>query len=124
MIDRIWNPLSALLDSQITLMVGTMVFLVLNVLDGHSTWLVIRPCHYHRERNPVARWAFRKLGLPHGIAIFKALVFLVLIPAGAWYAAHDARTLNIVLVVANLLFCYVVWHNYRTYLRIAAYRKN
>ncbi len=100
-----------------------LLFLILNVLDGHSTWLVIRPHHFGRERNPVARWAFRKLGLPHGIFLFKALVFTIVIPAGAWYAAHDVGTLNVLLIVADLLFSFVAWHNYRLARRIGRWQK-
>ncbi|MDY0152150.1 MAG: DUF5658 family protein [Candidatus Cloacimonas sp.] len=42
----------------------TAAFLVLNVLDGHSTYLVLKPNHFSRERNPIARWVFRKLKIP------------------------------------------------------------
>jgi hypothetical protein len=100
-----------------------LLFLVLNILDGHSTWQVIRPHHFRRERNPVARWAFRKLGLPHGIFLFKAMVFAIVIPAGGWYAAHDVGTLSVLLIAADLLFGFVVWHNYRLARRMRSWRK-
>ncbi|MFO8145095.1 MAG: hypothetical protein R6T89_05150 [Candidatus Syntrophosphaera sp.] len=38
-------------------------FVVFNVLDGYSTWKVLRPDHYARELNPVARWG--NAGLHH-----------------------------------------------------------
>ncbi|MGC9361742.1 MAG: hypothetical protein ACP5F3_02330 [Candidatus Syntrophosphaera sp.] len=41
----------------------------LNILDGYSTWKVVRPHHYARERNPLARWIFRGLGIPLGIIV-------------------------------------------------------
>lgn len=100
-----------------------LLFLVLNVLDGHSTWLVIMPHHFGRERNPVARWAFRKLGVPHGIFLFKALVFAIVIPAGGYYAAYDVGTLSVLLIVADLLFLYVAVHNYRLARRMGRWQK-
>ncbi|HNT52625.1 MAG TPA: DUF5658 family protein, partial [Candidatus Syntrophosphaera sp.] len=62
----------------VLLLILFCVFVLLNVLDGHSTWMVLRPNRYHRERNPVARWVFRKLGLPRGIVIFKFVLLLIL----------------------------------------------
>lgn len=50
-----------------------IVLVVLNVLDGVSTWKVVRPKHLHRERNPVARWIFAKLGLLPGILLAEFL---------------------------------------------------
>ncbi len=102
----------------VLLLILFCVFVLLNVLDGHSTWMVLRPNRYHRERNPVARWVFRKLGLPRGIVIFKFVLLLILGLAFAFYAASDTFVLNIVLLVANLVFLLVVLHNYRVYRKI------
>jgi hypothetical protein len=89
-----------------------VIFILLNVLDAHSTWSVLKPNHYRRERNPVARWIFRKLGLPKGIIIFKTVLLLFLGVVIAWYASYEPLLLNIVLFVANLVFLLVVIHNY------------
>jgi hypothetical protein len=97
-------------------------FTVLNWLDAHSTYLVMRPHYYYRERNPVARWCFRKLGIPRGIIIFKAILLCVLIPAMIFYAGEDVFTINIVLLVSSLVFMLVVAHNYRVYRRICKER--
>lgn len=96
----------------------TIVFIILNILDGHSTFLVLKPHHYHREKNPVARWIFKKLGIPRGIIIFKTLLLVVLILAISYYAAWDALTINVTLLVADLVFLLVVLHNYRVYRRM------
>ena len=109
------NILLSLLNSTVLMLVLAIIFLLLNVLDGHSTWLVIRPHHYYREKNPIARWVFRRLGVPHGIVLFKAGLLSILILAGSFYGAWETFTLNIVLIVADLLFTYVVVHNYRLY---------
>lgn len=96
----------------------TGCFVILNILDGHSTYQVLKPHHFHRERNPIARWIFRKLRLPNGIVIFKAVLLAILIPAIAYYAVHDPFTINIVLSVSNILFLVVVLHNYRVYRKV------
>jgi len=98
------------------------LFILVNILDGHSTYLVLKPHYYERERNPVARWAFRKLGLPRGIIIFKVLLLALLIPAMAFYGGNDLFTINIVLIVSNVVFVFVVRHNYRVHKKIRGLR--
>jgi len=93
------------------------LFILLNLLDAHSTWLVMRPHYFSRERNPIARWFFHKLGIPRGIIIFKTIILGILIPAMGFYAGHDPFTINIVLLVSDLVFILVVIHNYRIYKR-------
>lgn len=112
---------STLHSAVLTLFLSS-IFLLLNVLDGHSTYLVLRPHHYEREKNPIARWVFRKLKLPRGIIIFKLILMSGLIIAISYYAAWDAFTINIAMIVADLLFLVVVMHNYRIVRRIASYR--
>ena len=102
-----------LLHSYILALICGMIFILLNVLDAHSTWLVIRPNNYSGERNPVARWVFRKLGIPQGIVIFKAGLLAILIPCMFYYSAYEVFTMNIVLIVADILFLWVVLHNYK-----------
>jgi hypothetical protein len=96
----------------------TIVFLLLNILDAHSTYLVLKPHHYEREKNPIARWVFRKLKIPRGIVIFKVLLMSVLIVAISYYAAWDPLTINIAMLIADILFLVVVMHNYRIARRI------
>lgn len=92
-----------------------MLFVLLNVLDGHSTYIVMRPNHFYREKNPIARFVFRKLGCFRGVVIFKAVLLAILIPAMSFYAGNDLFTINIVLLVANIVFTLVVFNNYRIY---------
>lgn len=112
------TKLLLILHSIPLLVISALIFIILNILDAHSTWLVIRPNHYRREKNPVARWVFKKLGLPRGIIIFKIAIFAILIPAGVYYAVLEPLTLNIVLIVANIVFGLVVHNNYLIYRRM------
>jgi hypothetical protein len=109
-----WHQLLSVLQNQIVLGCQCLLFLILNILDGHSTWLVLKPDFYHRERNPIARWVFKKLRLPRAIPIFKAVLLSLL----GWVIIHwwkDALTLNIAMTIGNALFIYVVIHNYRVF---------
>lgn len=116
-----FSRLSAFLAQPLLAVLLFGVFVVLNILDGHSTYLVMKPCFFYRERNPVARFIFKKLGIPRGIIIFKALLLAMLAPAIGFYAAYETLTLSIVLLVADLLFLYVVIHNYRVWRRLQNY---
>ncbi len=107
-----------MLHSPVLTLAITIVFLLLNVLDGHSTYLVLKPNHYTREKNPIARWVFRKLQIPRGIVIFKVILMSILIVAIAYYAAWDPFTINIAMLIANLLFVVVVLHNYHVARRL------
>jgi len=110
-----------MLHSQLLSLLLTAAFVVLNILDGHSTYLVLKPHHYHREKNPIARWIFKKLKLPRGIIIFKTILLSIIIVAIAYYTAWDPFTINIAMLIANLLFLLVVGHNYRVYRRMRKY---
>lgn len=88
------------------------LFLILNILDAHSTWLVLRPDNYHRERNPIARWVFKRLMLPMGIVFFKASI-LGPLSIFIMYWWSEAFTINLALLIGNLLYLYVVIHNYK-----------
>ena len=96
----------------------SILFLLLNILDGHSTYLVLKPNKYHREKNPLARWVFKKLKIPAGIIIFKTVLMAVLILAIAYYAAWEPFTVNIAMLIADIFFLLVVLHNYRLYFRL------
>ena len=113
-LSHIWKAWS---NPLYTLILG-LLFIFLNILDGHSTWCVLRPDYYHRERNPVARWIFRRLRLVPGIILFKAVLLIFLAGCIGYYSAYDAGTINIVLLVSNLVFTLVVIHNYRVARRL------
>ncbi len=103
-----------ILISNTLLQVQCILFLILNALDGYSTWLVLKPDHYHRERNPIARWVFRKLKAPYSIVFFKVFLLSLL---GIFFAYwwRETLTLNIGLLIGNLLYIYVVQHNFRVH---------
>lgn len=95
-----------------SIVLGT-IFLILNILDAHSTWKVCKPDKFECEMNPVARFVFKKMGLKKGIISFK--VFLLSIFGTVVYKTMliTLKELNIILVFANLLFAYIVGHNYK-----------
>jgi hypothetical protein len=104
--------LNMIMHSSVFEAVMGSLFLILNILDAHSTWLVLRPDNYHRERNPIARWVFKKLMLPMGIVLFKASI-LGPLSIFIMYWWNEAFTINLALLIGNLLYLYVVIHNYK-----------
>jgi hypothetical protein len=94
-----------------------IMFVLLNVLDGHSTFLVVSNAGLRSERNPIARFFFRKMGLKTGIVTLKSLSSLIIIIA--YIFITDVRhELSIVLCFANAFYVLVVINNYRNYRKI------
>lgn len=116
------NTLHNIGDSHPLLLVQLLVFFVLNILDGHSTWKVVKPNHFYREKNPIARWFLRKFGALRGIVVFKSLLLLFLGTVIAIYWKKLIRSLNLVFGVANLVFLAVVINNYLVHKKINSKR--
>ena len=89
-------------------------------MDGISTWLVLRPDHFEREANPIAKWIFIKLGIPNGIIITEMAVLAILSPLIFLLAASQMEIAVVLLIAANLVFLWVVSDNLRIAFR---YRK-
>jgi len=85
-----------------------IIFVILNILDGHSTWKVLYPDKHHREMNPLARWVFRKLGVTKGIITYKTVLILIIGILFGHYAKKDTFSLNVILSVANIVFLITV----------------
>ncbi len=96
------------------------VLVVLNILDGVSTWKVVKPNHYHRERNPVARWMFTKLGITRGIILAEILWIGFISGIFFLLARHPIldTALLVLLGVGVLSFFIVVSGNFRAWRRI------
>ncbi|HRY83591.1 MAG TPA: DUF5658 family protein [Candidatus Cloacimonadota bacterium] len=107
----------AIFQSAHTLYVLFGIYAVLNVMDGISTWLVLRPDHFEREANPVARFIFLKLGIPNGIIITEAAVLAILSPLIFWLAGTQPEIAVVLLLAADLVFLWVVTDNLRIALR-------
>lgn len=110
----ILNLILKILCDHTLLLVQCLLFIILNVFDGHTTWLVMKPDHYDRERNPIARFVFKKLKAPASIIFFKAFLLsgLGLFIIHWW---KESLTLNIALLIGNLLYIFVVRHNFRVH---------
>jgi len=93
------------------------VFIILNLLDAHSTWLVVKPGNYRREKNPLARFVMRKMGLVPGIITLKGLLLIPLTYVAIDYLKDDPKSYLLVFSIANLIYTFVVSNNYRIYFR-------
>lgn len=103
----------SIFSSAITLYILYGVYAALNIMDGVSTWLVLRPDHYEREANPLAKRIFIWLGLPRGIIITETAVLAILTPLIFILAASQLEIAVVLLMAANLVFLWVVSDNLR-----------
>ena len=99
-------------------MVG--LFILLNLFDGHSTYLVVKKTSIKNERNPVARFIFKIFGPAIGIITLKCilipLVFLMF-----YYFSFRNTEMNIILILANFFYLSVVIHNYNVVRKLNYY---
>ena len=98
----------------------TFVFSILNILDGHSTYLVVHNSSLRSERNPFARFIFKLFGLKPGIIILKS-VSVIMLPVIYIFFRSLRYELNLVITFANAFYIFVVWNNYRNYNKIKKY---
>lgn len=98
------------------------LFILLNVLDAHSTIKVVRNGSEKNEFNPIARFLFKKIGLFAGIAILKSIIILLIYLIISYYK-YMQNEIYTILIFANLIYAMVVFHNYRTYRKILKYKE-
>lgn len=92
-----------------------VIFVILNLMDGHSTFLVVRPDNFGREKNPFARFIMKKMGLIPGIITLKSLLILPLTLVALDFIRKDVKSYFLVFSIADLLYGLVVCNNYRIY---------
>jgi hypothetical protein len=98
------------------------LFAVLNVLDGHSTFKVIKNTSINNEKNPVARFIFKRLGSLAGIIVLKSIL-IPLILLMLYYFSFQQVELNVILILANFFYLSVVIHNYNVVKRVKEHKK-
>ncbi len=98
------------------------VFIALNILDVHSTFLVVSNTSTRSERNPVARFLLRKLGVKRGLVTLKLLLIPIL-ALMVWYYPQARKEIVGVLLLSNFLYLLVVANNYRIHRRIQRRRR-
>ena len=91
----------------------SFIYIILNILDGHSTFNVIKLSSYKSEKNPVARFFIKKLGALWGIITIKLVSLIVVLIMLYSYNRQLARDFNIVMIIADIFYTYVVIHNYK-----------
>ncbi len=98
------------------------VFITLNILDIHSTFLVVINSSTRSERNPIARFLLKKLGVKRGLVTLK-LLLLPILALMVWYYPEARREIVGVLLISNFLYLLVVGNNYRIFRRIRRRRR-
>ena len=103
----------------ILLMILYLVLMVLNLTDGITTWIFVRPDHYDREANPVARWIFKRLGISLGI-ILAELMWLGAVSLLYFFVFKVYVLPGLVFMgVGVLVWLYIIPGNIRYCLRLS-----
>ncbi len=97
-------------------------FIALNILDIHSTFLVVTNTSIRSEKNPIARFFLKRLGVKRGLITLK-MILLPVIVLMAWYYPHSRKEIIGVLLLSNFLYLAVVANNYRIFRRIVHRRR-
>jgi uncharacterized protein YacL len=105
------------MKSLILFFCNLFVFMVLNFMDAHSTYLVIRNSNLKSERNPFARYIFNKIGIIRGMVILKLISFS-LIPLMIFAYTESPKSINYLLIFINFLYSIVVSNNYKIFKKI------
>ena len=87
------------------------VFIILNILDAHSTLKVIAITSYRSEKNPVARFLFKLIGPLAGVIVLKSILIPVIFLM-FYYFSFQRKDITIVLSIASILYLLIVIHNY------------
>ena len=91
----------------------SLVYFILNILDGHSTYRVVSVGSYKSEKNPIARFFIKKLGALKGIVIIKSFSLAVVYFMLFKYSKNYTKDFNLIFFVADIFYTWVVIHNYK-----------
>ena len=91
----------------------SLIYFILNVLDGHSTYRVVSVGSYKSEKNPLARFFIKKLGALKGIIFIKLLSLAVVYVMLFKYAKYFTKDFNLIFFIADAFYTWVVIHNYK-----------
>ncbi len=92
----------------------SLIYFILNILDGHSTYRVVTISGYKSEKNPIARFFIKKLGALKGIILVKLLSLSVVFVMLFRYAKYFTKDFNLIFFIADIFYSWVVIHNYKT----------
>ena len=85
-----------------------LVLVALNLLDGFTTWKFVKPDHYGREANPIARWLFSKLRIPRGIIIVEGVTQALVTLFIFWLLARNPLLTKLLLGFGIMVFGWIV----------------
>ena len=107
-----------ILPSLLLLSVLSLIFFILNILDGHSTYRVVSLGSYKNEKNPIARYVIKKWGAFKGILIIKSISLIAVFSMLFKYGKVITRDFNIIMFITDIFYTWVVVHNYRNLFRM------
>lgn len=108
------------MGSNTLFLIMVALFVILNILDGHSTYKVVSKTSFKNEKNPIARLIFKLLGPLAGIIILKSILIPIIFLMFYYFSFRKVE-MNIILVLANFFYLSVVIHNYNVVKKLNYY---
>lgn len=110
------------MSSEILFYILVALFVILNILDAHSTLRVISKSSYRNEKNPIARFLFKIIGPVAGVIVLK-IILVPVIFLMFFYFRFSRFDMNLVLIIANVFYLLVVIHNYKVAIKLVTARQ-
>ena len=98
-----------------------LLLVLLNVLDGISTWKVVKRGSNKNEKNPLARFLFNLMGPIPAMIILKGIAIMIILYISINYQDFEPEV-HTLIIILNAIYLYIVLHNYKV-LRIMKSRR-
>jgi len=89
-----------------------LLLAVLNVLDGISTWKVVKRGSNKNEKNPLARFLFNLMGPIPAMIFLKGIAIIIILYISINYQDFEPEV-HTLMIILNLIYLYIVLHNYK-----------
>ncbi|MDP8219705.1 MAG: DUF5658 family protein [Candidatus Stygibacter frigidus] len=98
-----------------------LLLVLLNVLDGISTWKVVKRGSNKNEKNPLARFLLNLMGPIPAMIILKGIAIIIILYISINYQDFEPEV-HTLMIILNAIYLYIVLHNYKV-LRIMKSRR-
>ena len=99
-----------------------LLLAVLNILDAISTHKVVKIGSNNNERNPLARFLFKKIGALPAMIILKGIAILITAYIAINYREFEPD-IHTYIIIINAFYLWIVINNYKVLKQIKSRQK-
>jgi len=99
-----------------------LLLAVLNILDAISTHKVVKIGNNNNERNPLARFLFKKIGALPAMIILKGIAILITAYIAINYREFEPD-IHTYIIIINAFYLWIVINNYKVLKQIKSRQK-